>query len=281
MVCIEFAGFDFGDVDALGLYGVGFDGDGFDFEPTRYEPTETGIYTRPIVYAPKPVMYEYAEEFARDLVIDNQHETFAFVSGNFVFGDFVEALVDIGKLSVKRMGIQTLSMNDENIDSIRNIVEWMPVERLDIVLSDYWFSHERQPGGLVDYLFEQLDVIDLDLHVAFCGTHAKVWTIETCAGNVLTIQGSANLRSSGNIEQLHISPDRGLFDFCASTLRKMVDVYDVVNQDSRTFKSVRRAKLWRAVAAKAAAVDATAEVDAAAAHAKGAKPNAKGSNANR
>lgn len=260
---MEFPGYDFGDVDALGMYGVGYDAEGFDFEPTRYEPTETAVYTRPIVFAPQVVCYEHAEEFARDLVIDGDHETFAFVSGNFVFGDFVEALVDLGKLSVRRMGVHTLSMNDENIDSIRNIVEWEGVERLDVVLSDYWFAHERKAGGLVDYLFEELDLEGLDLHVAFCGTHAKVWTFETWGGATLTVHGSANLRSSGNIEQLHISPDRGLHDFCQDTLSKMVEVYDVVNKEARKRKSVRRSRLWQAVAREAAEAAGAAEAAAA------------------
>lgn len=267
---MEFPGYDFGDVDALGMYGMGYDAEGFEFVPARIEPTETAVYTRPIVFEPQAVCYEHAEDFARDLVIDNAHETFAFVSGNFVFGDFVEALVDMGKLSVRRMGIQTLSLNDENIDSIRNIVEWEPVERLDIVLSDYWFAHECKQGGLVDYLFEQLDVDGLDLHVAFCGTHAKVWTVETRAGNVLTVHGSANLRSSGNIEQLYISPDKGLHGFCQSTLMKMIDVYDVVNQDARKRKSVRRSKLWQAVARKAEAEAADTAAGAAEAPSRGA-----------
>ncbi len=263
MVTIDFPGFDFGNVDALGMYGVGFDGEGFDFEPTRYEPTETTIYTRPVVYAPKAVMYDNAEQFARDLIIDNEHETFAFVAGNFVFGDFIEALVDMQRISVKRIGIQTLSLNDENIDSIRNIIEWEGVERLDIALSDYWYSHERKQGGLVDYLFDELDLDGLDLHVAFCSTHAKVFTIETKAGNTLTIHGSANLRSSDNIEQLCITPDKGVFKFCDDMLQRIITTYDVVNQDARKHKSVRGKKLWQAVAAQAAAVDAAAEVDAA------------------
>ena len=262
---LNFPGFDFGNVDALGMYGVGFDGDGFDFEPTRYEPTETTIYTRPVVYAPKVVMYDNAEQFARDLTIDNKHETFAFVAGNFVFGDFIEALVDMQRISVKRIGIQTLSLNDENIDSIRNIIEWEGVERLDIALSDYWYSHERKQGGLVDYLFDELDLDGLDLHVAFCSTHAKVFTIETKAGNTLTIHGSANLRSSDNIEQLCITPDRGVFDFCDAMLQRIIETYDVVNQDARKHKSVRGKKLWQAVAAQAAAGVAAEGVGAAAA----------------
>lgn len=240
------------------------------FEPSsKVEPTETAIFNKPIVFTPQECSYEYAEDFARAVDLANGRETFAFVSGNFVFGDFVEALVDLGKLSVRRMGIQTLSLNDENIDSIRNIVEMEGVERLDLVLSDYWYAHERKEGGLVGYLFEELDLDGLDLHVAFCGTHAKVWTIETRVGNVLTVHGSANLRSSGNIEQVCISPDRGLYEFCQKFLERMVDVYDVVNQDARKRKSVRRSRLWQAVA--------VAEAEDAEARAAGARARAQGS----
>ena len=243
-----------------------FDLSGFDFID-ELEPTQTTIYSRPVIHKPQTVCYEYAEDFANDLDLSNEREIFAFVSGNFVFGDFVEALVALGKLSVKRMGIHTLSLNDENIDSIRNILEWQPVNQLDIVLSDYWFSHERKPGGLVDYLFEELDLDGLDLHVGFCGTHAKIWTIETLQGNTLTIHGSANLRSSGNVEQVSISPDKTLFEFCDSMLQRMLETYDVVNQDARKKKSVRRGKLWQAVGhTRPEAGNAEAEAEAAKAH---------------
>lgn len=236
-------GFDF-DIDL----------DAFDFEGTEADPLETCVYTRPVAGRPVTVSYERAEELARDLVIDNETETFAFVSGNFVFGDLLEALVDARRLSVRRLGIQTLSMSDENIDSIRNVLEAMPVERLDLVLSDYWYAHECHKTGLVGYLFDELDLDGLELRVAFAGVHCKVMTIETLRGNVLTMHGSANLRSSGNVEQLHISPDRGLFEFCEGMTQRILDAYDVVNQGNRKRKkSVRRAALWQAVAKEAEA----------------------------
>ena len=260
---------EFGGIGDFGTFDLDFDMSDFDFSEEPDE-IETAVYTRPVVHAPKACCYENAEEFAEGLTIGADHETFAFVSGGFVFGDFVEALVDLRKLSVRRMGIQTLSLNDENIDSIRNIVEWEPVERLDIVLSDYWYAHERKAGGLVDYLFEELDLEGLDLHVAFAGVHCKVWTIETDMGNCLTIHGSANLRSSGNIEQVHISPDRGLYEFCSSMTERILETYDVVNQDARKRKSVRGRKLWQAVAAAEAAEPGEAGAEKAGAHEEGA-----------
>lgn len=251
-------------MDFAGLGDLGFDFDidfdAFDFEGTEEDPLETCVYTRPVVRRPQACAWEHAQELARDLVIDPEHETFAFVSGNFVFGDLVEALVDARKLTVRALGIQTLSMSDENIDSIRNVCEMMPVERLDLVLSDYWYAHESHKTGLVPYLFEELDLEGLELRVAFAGVHCKVVTIETLRGNHLTMHGSANLRSSGNVEQLHISPDDGLYEFCDSMTQRILDAYDVVNQGNRKRKkSVRRARLWQAVAKAEAADPAGAE----------------------
>lgn len=251
------------------------DFDAFDFEGTEEDPLETCVYTRPVVRRPQTCAWEHSIDLARNLVMDAEHETFAFVSGNFVFGDLLEALVEERKLSIRRLGIQTLSMSDENIDSLRNVVEMMPVERLDLVLSDYWYAHESHKGGLVPYLFEELDLEGLELRVAFAGVHCKVLTVETLRGNHITMHGSANLRSSGNVEQLHISPDDGLFEFCDRMTQRILDAYDVVNQDNRKRKkSVRRGKLWQAVAKAEAEAPAGAEAAAEAAQGTGA-PSAR------
>ena len=197
-------GFDFGDLG----FSLDFDDlAAMSFEDSEEEGDELEgqLWSRPVVRAPKLVAYEHALDMAREMVIDNQTETFAFVSGNFVFGDLLEALVDERKLGIRKLGIHTLSLNEDNIDSIRNVLEMTPVEELDVILSNYWYAHELKTG-MVAYLFDQFDLENLELRVAFAGTHSKVVTIETPRGNVLTMHGSANLRSSGNVEQLHISP---------------------------------------------------------------------------
>ena len=256
------------------LDGIDF---GFDFDMTTFvfggadtDAIESDVWSRPVPRRPVTCAYEHAIDLARELAIDNETETFAYVSGNFVFGDLLEALVEERRLTVRSLGIQTLSMSDENIDSIRNVCEMTPVERLDLVLSDYWYAHERHRGGLVGYLFDELDMEGLELRVAFAGIHAKVTTIETLRGNVLTMQGSANLRSSGNMEQLHISPDRGLYEFCDGMTRRIIEAYDVVNQDNRKRKkSIRRAELWRVAANEAAVEPAGREAEAAEAQGQG------------
>lgn len=177
------------------------------------------------------------------------------------------------------MSLMTLSLNDENIDSIRNIIEWQNVEQLDLVISDYWFAHERHKGGLVDYLFNELTVDGMMLNVGFAAVHCKTWCIETRNGNCLTIQGSANLRSSRNIEQVHISPCRELFDFVDGFTQKVIDVYNVVNRNNNHIKGIRSGALWQAAVAAAAVEVAGAEVDEAAAHADAGAATAAGADA--
>ncbi|MBR3385859.1 MAG: hypothetical protein IKG69_11770 [Atopobiaceae bacterium] len=242
--------FDDLNIDLGGIDLKGFDIGDFS-QSAEPDPMEDAIWTRPVVRAPKAVCYEHAQDFADALTIDNETETFAYVAGGFVFGDFLDALVESDRISVRRLGMQMLSLNDENIDSLRNVVEMCGTERLDLCLSGYWYSTEMHKGGVVGYLFDQLDLEGLELHVAIAELHCKVLTIETWAGNRLTMHGSANLRSSNSIEQIHISPDPALYEFCAGVTDRIVGAYDVVMQERRrNNKRSRRLggkRLWQAI----------------------------------
>lgn len=245
--------FDDLNIDLGGIDLSAFDPADFKGEPEEDDPMEDAIWTRPVVRRPKVVCYEHAQDFARALTIDNETETFAYVAGGFVFGDFLEALVEDRRLSVRRLGMQMLSLNDENIDSLRNVVEMCGTERLDLCLSGYWYSTELHKGGVVGYLFDQLDLDGLELHVAIAELHCKVVTIETWAGNRLTMHGSANLRSSNSIEQIHISPDPALWEFCQGVTDRIVGAYDVLMQERRRNHQRSRRfggkRLWQAIKA--------------------------------
>lgn len=238
---------------------MGFAGMDFDLDEDAFvsayerDPTHAdAIWKRPLRPTPVCVCYENSERFAEELTIDGETETFAYVAGGFVFGDFIEALVERDKLTVRRLGMQMLRLNDENVDSIRNVVEMCGTERLDLVLSGYWYATELRKGGVVGYLFSELDIEGLELHVAIAEVHCKVVTIETWAGHALTMQGSANLRSSNSVEQLMISPDRGLYDFCSGVTEAIIDTYDVVMSERRKAnprsKRLGGRRLWQAVA---------------------------------
>ena len=230
-----------------------------DFSPAAFadggkdDGVRTCRYRMPRVYDSigKPLMYDRARDLARDIVLEPGAREFVFVSGNFIFGEILEALtVGEGKMYPKRVSVQTLSMSAENIDSLRNVVDACPMmESLRIVLSDYFFSHERGKDGLVPYLCDSLDVDGIDFDLAFASLHTKIISVETLGGNFVVMDGSANLRSSRNIEQFRIECDEGLYRFIEKFTDGVFRAYSVVNKDRKRPKGVRSHEMWDALAA--------------------------------
>lgn len=196
------------------------------------------------------VSYEHACDFVDGLDLRDGYRAFAFVSGNFVFGDAIEAMVERRKAAPRRMTVQTLSMSEENIDSLRNVVDMMDgrMERLRIALSVYFWGHEHRPGQLVPYLYERLDVPGLDLDVAFASIHTKIVSMETMSGHHLVMDGSANLRSSRNVEQVRVECDSGLYYYVEGFADRVFAAYSTLNRDRPYPGPVRGGRLWGAIA---------------------------------
>lgn len=198
-------------------------------------------YVKPKKYkelTEKQMKYEYAQELANDLVIEKGSRHFIIVNGSFIFGDLFEALIAKNDWHVKKITISTLSMSENNIDSLANLIVGKYVDELNIIISDYFFSHERK--NLIEYMYEELDK-DNKFQLAVAGTHCKTVIIETHCGLKIVCHGSANLRSSGNIEQLQIEENESLFDFNDEYQNSIIDKYKTIN------KAVRSKPLWNAV----------------------------------
>ncbi len=195
---------------------------------------------------PQRVKYKNAIQLAKDIGLLNNPgaRVFAVVDGSFIFGDFIEAFLVTHNMLAKRMVISTLSMSQDNIDSLKNLIIGDYLHQLDIVVSDYFYSHER--GNLVKYMYEHLD-INNRFQLAVCRTHTKITLIETECGQFFTIHGSANLRSSDNIEMFEIENCRALYDFNAAWHDEVINKYQTIN------KSVRSIESWQAEAMAAGA----------------------------
>ncbi len=247
------------DFSLSGAFGFDFDGEEPDFSIRDFsvagetDGIENERYLQPRIYESiaQKVKFEHACDLIDGLKLEPGFRMFAFVSGNFVFGDVIEALVTQLGIQIKRMTIQTLSMSQNNVDSLRNVIdECFELESLRLILSDYFYAHERQPGKLVPYIYERLDVDDV-LDVAFASVHTKIVTLETVDGLKVVIDGSANLRSSRNVEQFRIECDADLYDYVESFADRIFDAYGVINKDVPKPKSIRAGKLWDAVAKEA------------------------------
>lgn len=182
--------------------------------------------------------YQKAELLAKDVIPEKGMRFFVMLDGGFIAGDFIEAFLVEHNLHVKTLTVSTLSMSQNNVDSLNNLLDGNYVDELNLIVSDYFFSHERQ--GLIPYMYEVLDKGD-KFQLAVAGTHCKLTMIETHCGLKITMHGSANLRSSGNIEHICIEENEALFDFNQEIQSAIIDKYKTIQ------KSVRHEALWQAV----------------------------------
>ena len=187
------------------------------------------------------VKYSNAEKLAEEIgPLPLDFRAFVILDGRFIFGDFIEALIVKNNWRCEELTISTLSMSEDNVDSLANLVNGGYLRALNLIVSHYYFANERRKGGLMPYIYDQLDKDDV-LQVAVASVHTKIAMIRTECGKKITIHGSANLRTSSNIEQIVIEHSPSLFDFCTEIHHSIIDKHKTIN------KAVRRNALWDAV----------------------------------
>lgn len=186
----------------------------------------------------KFLKYRNAEQLANDINFNENNRFFVIIDGSFFFGDFIEAFIVKHNIHVKKMTISTLSMNKNNVDSLANLINGNYVDELNLILSDYFYSHEKH--DLIPYIYETLD-IDNKFQLSFAGTHCKICIFETVNKRKFVFHGSANLRSSSNIEQIMLEESEGLYNFMDEIQSNILEEYKTIN------KSLRGNKLWQIV----------------------------------
>lgn len=220
--------FDFPDVGGLDL-DLDIDPSDFDIDLSLETDPTAVRYQKPRLGKTQTAIYKNALQLAQDIDLHEGFRAFVLVPGSFVFGDIIEALSYLDKWRVDKLTIHTLAMSQNSIDSLANVIEMDDPSQLHIIMSDYWYAHERgSRTGLLWELYDKCDIGD-GFKIAFCRTHAKIATIMTQAGHKITIHGSANFRSCGVMEQFVIEHDPDLYDFIETYHDGILDLYDTVN----------------------------------------------------
>lgn len=194
----------------------------------------------------RKLKYSDALKLAKDINFNEAERFHVIVGGSFFFGDFIEAFIVNYNIHVRKLTISTLSMNKNNVDSLENLVKGDFVDELNLILSDYFYSHEKH--DLVPYIYEKLDLND-KFQLSFAGTHCKICLIETHNNRYFVFHGSANLRSSSNIEQICMEENKDLYLWYNEIQQSISDEYKTIN------KSVRYNRLWQKVTNQEKAVD--------------------------
>ncbi len=129
--------------------------------------------------------------------------------GAFVFGDFIPVLCH-KRGPIPHLVITTLGMSDANLKVLIALLDSRQVETLTICASNYWRATDRQ--RVPDHL-DQAAAQNHRMKVHYSRIHTKVILAANTKGDAYVFAGSANLRSSGTLEQMSCWNDAGLLSF--------------------------------------------------------------------
>ena len=104
------------------------------------------------------------------------------------------------------MYIASLTVNEENIDTILYLKKNKYINKLTIMLSAYFYSHYK--NTTCKYLLDKLDC-----ELLIIRNHAKIILIDVNENIKIVITGSANLRSSMTYEQIEIIASCELYNY--------------------------------------------------------------------
>jgi hypothetical protein len=143
---------------------------------------------------------------------DRTHVT---LRGDFVLCDLIPLILQ-SRGFCPHLRIATLGMSADNANTLAQLQSEGKVGDITLAASDYFKAVDSATT------FRSVQAI-LSGRARFITlrTHAKVILIPTSSGDYLVIEGSANLRSSGNIEQIVIVNDKATHDHHASWIDEL------------------------------------------------------------
>ena len=124
----------------------------------------------------------------------------------------------VQKNSCRHLRIATLCFSKKNAAELLGLLESFPAMRFSMVVSAFFRGHNKE---LFEEFAEALKEYPTAKMTA-ARSHCKVATFDLADDDGLTFEGSANLRTNKNREQLAVIRDRTLHEWHAAWIDEMV-----------------------------------------------------------
>jgi hypothetical protein len=150
----------------------------------------------------------------------------ALMTGRYDLMHLLVCLIErFGPVDLLR--IATLSYNGRNLAEMVRLLDSGAVRQLTLLCSAFFRDHNTE-------LWEETlqEFRDRGQWAAAARSHAKVVTFAFASGQRLTVTGSANLRSNGNVEQVLFADGAGLHDWFATWLDQEIGRHEGDESDS-------------------------------------------------
>ena len=225
--------FNFDDFDLDSFDTVDFELPDFDLVDNIFCDDDQSRYVRPkkIKHNARFCCYNNARKFANEVKIEKGDRIDALIVGNFILGDFIEAYMTNYNARTEHMIISTLSFSQENVESLRWLMEHGYIKELDLLTSQFFYAQEK--GRLIPYTYKRLD-FDNRFQLTIANMHSKTVQFETQGGKKIILHGSANLRSNNGIEQFTLEENPDLYDFYFDVFMRMAERYKTINKETQS-----------------------------------------------
>jgi hypothetical protein len=138
------------------------------------------------------------------LPADEHERTHGILRGDFVLCDIIPLLIE-ARGRCPHLHIATLGLSTANAEALASLRARGLIDQITLVCSHYFSKVNRHSTYR-----EVMAVLNGIARVVVTRSHAKVICMPTAAGDHFVIEGSANLRSSDNTEQITIYNDADL-----------------------------------------------------------------------
>jgi hypothetical protein len=119
----------------------------------------------------------------------------------------------------RHLRIATLCFSKRNAAELLGLLESRPAFRLSLLVSEFFRGHNKEE---FEKFAGELQAYPDRARIAASRTHAKIVAFDFGASDGLVFEGSANLRTNGNREQLTAIRDRELHDWHAAWIDQLV-----------------------------------------------------------
>lgn len=174
---------------------------------------------------------------------------FVWLDGSFIFGDLIEAILVHQRMRAERLDISTLSLDMSNFTSLHTLVTKGYIGKLNLFVSRGWASKYgnflKWGTMLLDNAtgagYEGVSIKVMDVHAKYAAF--DIAPRRDAPAFKFIMHGSANLRSSGTVEQLRIEGGDALVDFVFQTNSRTLAAFELIDPD----KPLIRNALWKAM----------------------------------
>jgi hypothetical protein len=139
--------------------------------------------------------------------------------------DLMHVVALLCREPVAAMSVATLSYNARNLAELLRLLDEGAVAKLSLLCSAFFRDHNKE-------LWAETvgDFRERNQRCAAARSHAKVVCLKYASGRTLVMEGSANLRTNGNREQLCLTADDELHDWHRDWIAGLIDRHEGENE---------------------------------------------------